>query len=152
MLFACDFSVIFVYDIFVISRKMYEKIRDLPLGRVDKSYMLVKIDACKAWFSKGLLSIRSQGSLVTQGSYHFVTSDRCVKIETVLFCLLAIVALPAILAFEIEKLSIPAITAILALKGSRLNVNFSDQGLSFKRYFFVIFYRHCENWILVPNF
>ena len=127
--FASKFSVIFVCDFVVISRKMYEKISDLPRGRVDKSYMLVKIDACKAWFSKGLLSIRSQGSLVTQGSYNFVTSDRCVEMEPVLLCLPAIVALPAILALEIEKLSIPATAAILKLKGSRLSVNFSDQGL-----------------------
>ena len=38
-----------------------------------------------------------------QGSHKFVTSDRCVKVETVLFSLPAIVALPAILAFEIEN-------------------------------------------------
>ena len=89
---------------------------------------------------------------MTQGSYNFVTSDRYVEMETVLLCLPAIVALPAILAFEIEKFSIPAIAAIFELKGSRLSVNFSDQGLSFRGYFFAILYRHCENWILVPNF
>ena len=33
----------------------------------------------------------------------FVTSDRCVEMETVLFSLPAIVALPAILAFQIEN-------------------------------------------------
>ena len=37
VLFACDFSVIFVCDSYVISRKMNEKISDLPLGRVYKS-------------------------------------------------------------------------------------------------------------------
>ena len=52
--FACDFSVIFVCDFFVISRKMYEKISDLSRGHVDKSYMLAKID-CNAqiYYSRG---------------------------------------------------------------------------------------------------
>ena len=40
---------------------------------------------------------------MTQGSHKFVTSDRCVEMETVLFSLLAIVALPAILPFDVEK-------------------------------------------------
>ena len=40
---------------------------------------------------------------MTQGSQNFVTSDRCAEVETVLFSLLAIVAVPAILAFEIEN-------------------------------------------------
>ena len=44
-----------------------------------------------------------QRSLVTQGSNRYVTSDRCVEMETVLFSLPAIVVLPAILAFEIEN-------------------------------------------------
>ena len=81
---------------------------------------------------------------MTQGSHNFVTSDRCVEMETVLFSLPAIVALPAILAFEKENFPSLPIALILASKGSRLSMNFSDRGLSFKRYFFVIFYRHCE--------
>ena len=32
-----------------------------------------------------------------------------------------------------------------------MSMNFSDRGLSFKRYFF-IFYRHCETWVMAPNF
>ena len=40
---------------------------------------------------------------MTQGSHSFVTSDRYVEMETVLFSLPAIVALPAILAFETEN-------------------------------------------------
>ena len=60
---------------------------------------------------------------MTQGSHNFVTSDRCVEMGTVLFSLPAIVALPAILAFETEKFSIDrkfsVIAAILASKGSR---------------------------------
>ena len=62
-------------------------------------------------------------------------------------------ALPAILAFEIDrKFSFSAIAAILASKGSRLSMNFSDQGPSFKIHFFVTFSRFCENWILAQNF
>ena len=56
---------------------------------------------------------------MTQGSHNFVTSDRCVEMETVLFSLPAIVVLPAILAFETEKFSISVIAAILASKGGR---------------------------------
>ena len=40
---------------------------------------------------------------MTQGSHNFVTRNRCVEMETVLFSLPAIVALPAILAFELEN-------------------------------------------------
>ena len=78
---------------------------------------------------------------MSQGLHKFVTSDCCVEMETVVLILPVIVALPAILSFE-----------ILASKGNRLSMNFSDRGLSFKGYFFVIFYRHCENWILTQNF
>ena len=55
-------------------------------------------------------------------------------------------------ASEIEKFSISTIATILESKGSRLSMNFSDRGLSFKINFFVIFCYHCEDWILVPNF
>ena len=61
---------------------------------------------------------------MTQGSYRFVTSDRCIEIETVLFSLPAIVTFSAILEFE-----------ILALKGNRLSMNFRDRGLSSKDFF-----------------
>ena len=37
---------------------------------------------------------------MTQGSHNFVTNDRCVEMETVLFSLPAIIALPAIVAFR----------------------------------------------------
>ena len=40
---------------------------------------------------------------MTQGSHKSVTSDRCVEMETVLLSLPAIVALLAIVAFEIEN-------------------------------------------------
>ena len=40
---------------------------------------------------------------MTQGSHKFVTSHHGVQMETVLFSLPTIVALPAIVAFEIEN-------------------------------------------------
>ena len=40
---------------------------------------------------------------MTQGGHKFVTSDRCVEMEVVLFSLPAIVPLPAIVAFEKEN-------------------------------------------------
>ena len=61
---------------------------------------------------------------MTQGSHNFVTSDRCVEMETVLF------SLPGILAFEIEKFCIPAIAAILGSKGSRLSMTEIEASLS----------------------
>ena len=88
-----------------------------------------------------------------------VTSDCYAELETVLSSLPAIVVLPtilaspAILASEIESFLSLRSQRSLRRRDMPTDYEFQQRSRpSFKRYFFVIFYRHCENWILPPTF
>ena len=69
------------------------------------------------------------------GSHKFLTSHRCIEMETVLLSLPVIVALPAILPFEkIFYLFDRSDPCVKVTKGYRLSMDFNYRGLSFKRY------------------
>ena len=86
----------------------------LMLSRLSFDARIVAIAEIKNSLSK------TQGSVATQRSL----ANRTRQLSSLLFD---------------KEFSISAMAAILASKEIRLSMNFSDRGLSFKRYFFVLF-------------